>query len=282
MFEKFLRFFVENSRMNYTLFFLIFAIGIWSYSKTPKEIFPNFDLDMISVSGSYSGASVDILDKMAVSEIEDNIKNINGIDNITTVISPNRFTIVLELEKGQNRYNIADKVKDSVTLVKSNLPSDMDEPSVNVMERHKNLIDIALTSKKYTTDQLKPFADDLKSKILGIAGVGDVTIFGDSDKYFEIQLDDRKIEALDLNKSDIFNVISNLSYIFPIGKIEGNKKHFYISTYNGAKNAKDFENILIKINNKKLYLKDIAKVEKNMRMLQHFFHLMEKMPYLYQ
>lgn len=214
MFEKFLRFFVENSRMNYTLFFLIFAIGIWSYSKTPKEIFPNFDLDMISVSGSYSGASVDILDKMAVSEIEDNIKNINGIDNITTVISPNRFTIVLELEKGQNRYNIADKVKDSVTLVKSNLPSDMDEPSVNVMERHKNLIDIALTSKKYTTDQLKPFADDLKSKILGIAGVGDVTIFGDSDKYFEIQLDDRKIEALDLNKSDIFNVISNLSYIF--------------------------------------------------------------------
>ncbi|AXH14269.1 acriflavin resistance protein [Malaciobacter mytili LMG 24559] len=262
MFEKFLRFFVENSRMNYTLFFLIFAIGIWSYSKTPKEIFPNFDLDMISVSGSYSGASVDILDKMAVSEIEDNIKNINGIDNITTVISPNRFTIVLELEKGQNRYNIADKVKDSVTLVKSNLPSDMDEPSVNVMERHKNLIDIALTSKKYTTDQLKPFADDLKSKILGIAGVGDVTIFGDSDKYFEIQLDDRKIEALDLNKSDIFNVISNLSYIFPIGKIEGNKKHFYISTYNGAKNAKDFENILIKINNKKLYLKDIAKVEK--------------------
>ncbi len=262
MFEKFLRFFVENSRMNYTLFFLIFAIGIWSYSKTPKEIFPNFDLDMISVSGSYRGASVDILDKMAVSEIEDNIKNINGIDNITTVISPNSFTIVLELEKGQNRYNIADKVKDSVTLVKSNLPSDMDEPSVNVMERHKNLIDIALTSKKYTTDELKPFADDLKSKILAIPGVGDVTIFGDSDKYFEILLDDRKIEALNLNKSDIFNVISNLSYIFPIGKIEGTKKHFYISTYNGAKNAKDFENILIKINNKKLYLKDIAKVKK--------------------
>ncbi len=262
MFEKLLRFFVENSRMNYTLFFLIFAIGIWSYSKTPKEIFPSFELDMISVKGSYTGASVDILDKMAVSEIEDNLKNITGIDNITTVIRPNSFTIVLELEKGQNRYNIANKVKDSVTLVKSNLPSDMDEPSVNVMQRHKKLIDVTLTSKKYTIDELKPFADGLKSKILGISGVGDVTIYGDSDKYFEILLDDRKIEALALNKSDIFNMISNLSYIFPIGKIEGNKKHFYISTYNGAKNENDFANILIKINNKKLYLKDIAKIKK--------------------
>ena len=42
--------------------------------KTPKEIFPNFDLDMISVKGSYAGASVDILDKMAVTEIEDKLK----------------------------------------------------------------------------------------------------------------------------------------------------------------------------------------------------------------
>ena len=75
MFEKILRFFVENSRMNYTLFLLVFAIGIWSYSKTPKEIFPSFDLDMISIKGSYSGASVDILDKMAVTEIEDNINS---------------------------------------------------------------------------------------------------------------------------------------------------------------------------------------------------------------
>ncbi|PHO11580.1 acriflavin resistance protein [Malaciobacter marinus] len=262
MFEKFLRFFVENARMNYTLFFLIFAIGIYSYTKTPKEIFPNFDLDMISINGSYSGASVDILDKMAVTEIEDNLKNITGIKEITTVISPSRFTIVLELIKGQNRYNIADKVKDTITLTKSNLPSDMDEPSVNVIERYKKLIDVTLTSKKYSTDELKPFATQLKSKILGVDGVGDVSIYGDSDKYFEVLLDDRKIEALNLNKSDVFSVISNLSYIFPIGKIEGSKKHFYLSTYNGAKNAIDFENSLIKISNKTLFLKDIATVKK--------------------
>ena len=74
MFERFLRFFVDNSRMNYVLFFLIFAVGIWSYFKMPKEIFPTFEMDMVTISGSYTGASVDILDKMAVTEIEDNVK----------------------------------------------------------------------------------------------------------------------------------------------------------------------------------------------------------------
>lgn len=102
MFEKFLRFFVDNSRMNYVLFILIFALGIWSYIKMPKEIFPTFDMDMISISGSYTGASVDILDKMAVSEIEDNVKSLEGVIETTTVISPGKFTIILELQKGKD------------------------------------------------------------------------------------------------------------------------------------------------------------------------------------
>ncbi|WP_108063476.1 efflux RND transporter permease subunit [Poseidonibacter lekithochrous] len=262
MFDKILRFFVNNSRVNYTLFILVFAIGIWSYNKTPKEIFPSFELDMISITGSYSGASVDILDRMAVIEIEDNVKNIDSVDTMSTIISPGRFTIVLELKNGKNKYNEADKIKDAISLIKSNLPSDMDEPSVNVLERSRSVVDISLTSSKYSTDELKPFADNLKSKILGVNGVNDVTIFGDSDKYFEILLDDRKIEALDLNKNEIFDAITTLSYIFPVGKIEDPKKHYYISTYNGAKNANEFANTLLRIGNKSVYLSDIASTSK--------------------
>ena len=262
MFEKVLRFFVENSRVNYTLFILVFAIGIWSYTKTPKEIFPSFELDMISIKGSYSGASVDILDKMAVVEIEDNIKNIDSVDTMSTIISPGAFTIVLELKKGKNKYNEADKVKDAIALIKANLPSDMDEPTVNVLDRSRALIDITLTSSKYSTDELKPFADSIKSQILGITGINDVTIFGDSDKYFEVLIDDKKIDALGLNKSEVITAISTLSYIFPVGKIEDPKKHYYISTYNGAKNAVDFGNTLIKISNTNIYVKDIALISK--------------------
>ena len=262
MFEKVLRFFVENSRMNYTLFILIFAVGIWSYSKTPKEIFPSFELDMISIKGSYVGASVDILDKMVVSEIEDNLKNVDSVDTISTIVSPGRFTIVLELKKGYSKYVEADKIKDIITLVKSNLPSDMDEPSVSTLDKARPLASIVMSSEKLSIDELKPFADDLKSKILTISGISEINIFGDSDKYFEVLLDERKIDALNLNKNDVFNVIGNLSYIFPIGKIEDPKKHYYISTNNGAKNADDFGNTLIKVSNKTVYVKDIATIAK--------------------
>jgi len=44
MFSNMIRFFTQNARMNYTLFFLIIAVGVYSYIKIPKEIFPSFDL----------------------------------------------------------------------------------------------------------------------------------------------------------------------------------------------------------------------------------------------
>ena len=262
MFEKVLRFFVENSRMNYTLFVMIFAIGIWSYNNTAKEIFPSFELDMISINGSYTGASVDILDKMAVIEIEDNIKSIEGVDVVSTVISPSRFSIVIELKKGYNKYNISNKVKDAVSLIKGNLPSDMDEPNVNVLQRTKDLIDISLTSSSLSTDQMKPLATKVKSKLLAIEGVSDAVIYGDSDQYFEVLLDEKKIDSLGLNQNAVASAIATLSYIFPIGTIKDTKKHYYISTYNGAKISSDFANTLIKVGNKKLYLSDIAAISK--------------------
>lgn len=262
MFEKFLRFFINNSRMNYTLFVLIFAVGAVSYIKTPKEIFPVFDLDMISVSGSYSGASVDILDKMVVQDIEDDVKSINGISDISTIINPGRFSIVLELEKGTNRFNIANQVKDVVALSKQNLPSDMDDPIVNVIDLHKNLVNVSLKSDKVTVDELKTKAKDLRSKLLSLKHISEVTIYGDSDMFYEIIIDEQKIQSYGLKSNDIYNAIGGVSFIYPVGSIEGNDKHFYISTYNGAKNLEEFSKTLIKVNEQIIYLRDIALIKK--------------------
>jgi len=262
MFERFLRFFVENSRMNYTLFVLIFAIGIWSYNKMPKEVFPSFELDMVTISGSYTGASVDILDKMAVVEIENNLKTLEGVKDMTTVISNGKFSIVLEFEKGVNRYDVLNKAKDQVTLTLGNLPSDMDEPTVKLVTRSRDLVDISLTSNKYSVDEMKGFAENFKNDLYGIDGVNDVSVFGDSDRFFEIKVDEEKLISYKIDQSSFFDALKTISYIFPIGKIEDINGQYFLSTYNGAKDANELQNSRIKIGNTLIYIKDVAKVSK--------------------
>ncbi len=263
MFEKILRFFVNNSRLNYFLFILVFITGIVLYTKTPKEIFPSFELDMISVNGHYTGSSIDMLDKMAVKEIEAGLKNIDGIDKMATVISSGKFNIILELEKRVNKYNTADKVKDAVTLTKQYLPSDMDEPTVNVLEVKRDLMRIAVSSDKATHGELIAAADKLKDKISLLKNIAEVAIYGDSDKYYDIRLHNEKIRALGLEENAVISALSGLSYIFPVGGIEDKENgHYFISTYNGAKSAEAMLQSQIKVLGKVLYLKDIATVEK--------------------
>jgi len=263
MFEKILRFFVNNSRLNYFLFVLVFATGIVLYTKTPKEIFPSFELDMVSVNGHYAGSSIDMLDKMAVKEIEAGLKNIDGIDKMATIISAGKFNIILELEKNVDKYNIADKVKDAVALTKQYLPADMDEPTVNVLDIKRDLMSIAVSSKSATRAERIAAANVLKDKISLLKNIAEVVIYGDSDIYYDIRLQSEKIRALGLDENSVITALSGLSYIFPIGTIEDSKEgHHFISTYNGPKNAQMMLQSQIHVAGKTFYLKDIATVSK--------------------
>jgi len=274
MFEKLLRFFVENARLNYFLFVFIFIAGIVLYTKTPKEIFPSFELDMISVNGHYAGTSIDMLDKMAVREIEEQIKNIDGIEKMATIISAGKFNIILELEKRVDKYNTADKVKDAVSLAKQYLPSDMDEPTVNVLDIKRKLMRIAVSSNVVSHAKLIESATALKEKITALKHIAEVTIYGDSDKYYDITLNSAKIRALGLDENSVIAVLSSVSYIYPIGTIEDPAKGFYfISTHNGPKEAQQLLQSRIEVEGKVLYVKDIATVAKRYKETQTLYSI---------
>jgi multidrug efflux pump subunit AcrB len=249
--------------MNYLLFILIFLTGIYSYTKTPKEIFPSFELNMVAVTGGYTGASIDILDKMVVKRIEDEVKNIDGIKEMSTIISPAKFNMILELEKRVDKYNTANKIKDAISITKQYLPDDMNEPMVNVLSTGKWLMSVAISSTTEDHALLIEQAKELKEKISTIKNISDITIYGDAEIYYDISLNSQKIQALGINERSVTTAIQGLSYIYPIGKIEDSKGgHHYVSTYNGKKTALSLQDSQIVVQGKRIYLKDIAKVVK--------------------
>ncbi len=81
-------------------------------------------------------------------------------------------------------------------------------------------------------------ADELKSKLALIHDLSSIEIRGDTDEEVVIQLDQKKLDAYDLDKSSVYKAISNISSIFPAGTLDGQGDHLYISTINGEKDAK--------------------------------------------
>ncbi|UFH59712.1 efflux RND transporter permease subunit [Sulfurovum mangrovi] len=262
MFDRIIKFFIENYKINYALFIFLFAAGIYTYSKIPKEVNPTVEPSSIRVSGNYSGTSVDILNKMAVTPLEKQLKNVVGVKEIISTINPGKFSIVLELDPNEKKAQIKEDVKDAITLITPDLPSDMDEPIIKAVAHARSLMFVSILSSTLSKGQLVEEAKALKETLLDIPYVSDITIFGESDQYYEVAFDEEKIDAYNISKKALVNVIGELSYTFPLGMIDAKNNQYFLSTANGKKETEDLENTLLQINDQFLYLRDIATVSK--------------------
>jgi HAE1 family hydrophobic/amphiphilic exporter-1 len=255
-----IKYFIKNSKLNHALLVFIVFMGVHSYINIPKEMFPDMELDKISVLGSYRGASATTMDKMAVRDIEDSISNINGIDKSETTITPGAFAIVLTLSKGANKELTLSRVKDSVAQSRQNLPSDMNEPVSSLLEKTKSLIKLAISSSTLSIGELTVIAQDMKSKVAKVEGISEVLIRGDSNEEVIIKLNSEAILAYELDHAAVQKAISNLSYIFPVGDIEQRGNFIFVSTANGKANADEYRDAILNVNDKYIKLSDIAEV----------------------
>ncbi len=233
-----INYFIQNKSLNYVLLFFILFLGVNAYKNIPKELFPEIALDKIIISGGYAGSSADNLDKMAVRDIEDELGNINGIDKIETVIKPGTFVIVLHLVSGADKTDALNKSKDAIARSRQYLPSDMTDPTAQIVNHNRPLISLSLSSEKMNKGQLIEVAKEIKSKIARNPYVSEVKIYGDADREVSIQINKEAVRAYGLDPSAIVSAISKTSYIYPIGDIKQGGNYIFISTVSGKEKSR--------------------------------------------
>ncbi len=259
MIKRFVTFAVEKAALNHILFLLMLILAFFAYKNIPKELFPPAQLDIITIRGGYPGTSGDVLDKMAVEPLEEDIKNIAGIDRIDSIIKNGSFLITLELKESSDPQEVLNDVKDVISNHRKDLPADMNEPVAKVLIHQFPLLLIAVSGDTSKEELLKA-AKALKSRLSQIKDLGTIAIRGEAKYQVQIELNSAKIDALNLNKTSIYQAIANISSIFPAGTFKAKRGKFYISSINGQKDASKLSNTLLHINGKVVRLKDIADV----------------------
>ncbi len=260
MIEKFVRFAIEKPILNHIFLVFMLILSIFAYINIPKEIFPPANLDRIVVTGHYSGASADLLDKMAVHSIEDGLKNLSEIDTIESVIKNGSFSIGADIKPGNDADLALSDVKDIIANIRRDLPSDMDEPIAKVAKRSFPLVIIAVAGD-VPKKRLLQVAQEIKGDLAYFKDLSDIAVYGDADDELDILLNSEKIAAYGLTKRSVVSALSNIASIFPIGFIKERGNHLFVSTINGEKDAKALGETLLRIDGKTIRLKDIAEVK---------------------
>ncbi len=259
MLRRFLEFAIDKPLLNHIFLTFIFVLSVFAYINIPKEIFPPMNMDKVTISGGYVGTSADVLDKMVVKTIEDDLQNIAELQTIKTTIKNGSFSIIADIKPGSQNINVLNDVKDIVGSVKKDLPADMAEPIAQVRLHTFPLALIALAGER-PKEELLARAEELKSELSKFKELSEITIRGDAEEELVININEQKILAYGLQPALAIEAIKNISSVFPIGTIKERGSHLYISTYNGEKNREAIQETLIGVGGVKVRIGDIADV----------------------
>ncbi|MEA3331909.1 MAG: efflux RND transporter permease subunit [Campylobacterota bacterium] len=259
MLRRFLEFAIDKPLLNNMLLIFIMLLSIFAYINIPKEIFPPMAMDKVSITGGYAGTSADVLDKMVVKTIEDDLQNIDELDVMTSIIKNGSFLINVDIKPSSDNSSVLNDVKDIISGVRKDLPADMAEPIAKISTHAFPLVLIALAGDVDKKELLNR-ADELKSQLSSLKDLSEISIRGDAEDELDIRLNEQKILAYGLQPSLVVAALRKISSIFPVGTIKEKGSHLYISTFNGEKTKDSIEDTIISVSGLRIRIGDIAKV----------------------
>jgi multidrug efflux pump subunit AcrB len=245
------------------LFVVLFFLGIVAFIRLPINLTPDISFPLVSVNISQPGAAPTEMETQIAQKVEGSISSIGNVRNITTFIVEGQVNIFLQFEIGTPIDRAVTDVRDAVAKVRNDLPQGIYEPLVTRQSVDGGAFAYyAVTTTNLTPEQLSWFIDNTVTKrLLGIAGVAQVSRSGGVDREIRVELDPGRMQALGLTAVEVNEQLRALNMDAAGGRAQVGGGEQAIRVLGGAKSAETLGDTQVIIpGGKSVRLREIADV----------------------
>ncbi|THB78215.1 MAG: efflux RND transporter permease subunit [Desulfobacteraceae bacterium] len=230
-----------NSVAANLLMFILLIGGLFMGFQIKQEVFPEFDLDRISVSVSYPGASPEEVESGIILSIEEAIQDLEGIDEISSTASEGHASISVLALEDTDINRLWQEIKSEVDRI-STLPENAEDPQVSIAVRKREVLRLALFGD---TDEItmRRLADQVRDRFLAIEEITQVELEGIRDQEIHVEVDQAALRRYNLTLQDVAQALARASVDSAGGSIK---------TRGG--------DILLRINDRKDYATEYAQL----------------------
>ena len=254
---------------------VILIAGVVAYSTLPKEAEPDIEIPTIYVSISHDGISPEDGERLLVRPMEQELRTIEGIKEMTASSYEGGANVVIEFDAGVDTNKALADVREKVDMAKAKLPGETDEPTVNEvkMSRFDPMLVLNLAGN-VPERMLTTIAKDLKEKIEGLAGVLEVNLVGVREELMEVVVDPLAMESYGLDQAQIINFIAMNNRLVAAGSLQSSEGRFPVKVPGVVENASDVLNMPIKaVGERVVHFKDIAQVRRTFKDAESYARL---------
>ena len=252
------------------LTFIVLAIfilisGVLCILRTPKDIFPNIDIPVVSVIFNYAGMSPDQIEAHITSPYERVLTT--TVDDIQHIESQSLSGIVVVKVFMQPTASLPKAVAQitavSQTILRQ-LPLGTTPPLIiSYTASNVPVIRVGLGGKSLSEQRLNDLALNVaRIQLITIPGASVPYPYGGKMRYVSVDLNYQALQAHGLVPADVINAISAQNLILPSGTVKIGRYEYQVGLNSSPPELSQLNSLPIKTlpNGTTLYIRDVANV----------------------
>jgi len=230
------------------LFLVMF--GFISLFRIPIQLTPNVDLPEISIITTWRGASPVEVEREIVDVQEDELKNLEGLVEITSESRDSEAYINLMFEIGVDTDEALLRVSNSLERVKK-YPDNVDKPIIKSGGRREKAIAwMILQAQEGFGGKLQEeydFIDEyVKTRLERISGVASSNIYGGRERELQVIVDSDALAARKVTVPELVRVLNIENKNISAGNFDEGKRRYIVRTAGEYESVEDVSNVIVK------------------------------------
>ncbi|MFH1265094.1 MAG: efflux RND transporter permease subunit, partial [Planctomycetota bacterium] len=219
-----LRWAIRNTPAMNTLMVSIMLVGAVSLILTHRELFPEFELEIVLVTVPYPGASPEEVEEGVCQKIEEAVRSVDGIKKQYAMAREGSGTVVLELEANvPDAQKILNEIRSEVDRIPS-FPELAEDPEVKQITIRQAAIRVGVigpdTDDPEAEVNLRDVTEKLRDALLHLPSVSQANIIGGRDYQIDIEIPESTLREYGLTLQDVARIVRRQNVELPGGTMK--------------------------------------------------------------
>ena len=234
--------------------------GFLALRNMKQEVFPDIALDIVTVSVAYPGASPEEVEEGILLSIEEGVRNLEGVYEVTSTAREGAGIVAIELLHGANIFRLAQEIKSEVDRIVT-FPEDAEEPEVRINQIWRNVLTIVLHGDAPIT-MLHPIAEDMRDFLLQSPDITQVDVEGVPPLEISIEPSQDVLRRYGLTLGDVAARLTASAADIPAGGLKTSGGEVLVRLTERREYGRQFEElpVIVTENGGEVLLRDMARV----------------------
>ncbi|HEY1102015.1 MAG TPA: efflux RND transporter permease subunit [Burkholderiaceae bacterium] len=214
---------LEHPALTRYLMVVLLLLGFASYFQLGQDEDPPFTFRAMVVRTYWPGATAQQVAEQVTDKLERTLQEAPYADKIRSYSKPGESQIIFQIKDSSKPAEVANvwyQVRKKIGDMRGTLPQGVVGPFFNDEFGDVYGVIYALESDGFSYAELKDFADDVRQRLLRVADVAKVELFGVQDEKLYIEISQKRLAQLGLDMNQVLAQLGQQNAVESAGAVQ--------------------------------------------------------------